>query len=53
VHLVSDYIYEFKPGDRVAAFHKIRTPYRSFAEYALAWQHTTFYILKDLSFEDT
>jgi NADPH:quinone reductase-like Zn-dependent oxidoreductase len=44
-------VYEFKPGDRVAAFHEMRTPGGSFAEYAVAWQHTTSHIPKNLSFE--
>jgi NADPH2:quinone reductase len=42
---------EFKPGDRVAAFHEMMTPHGSFAEYAIAWPHTTFHIPKHTSFE--
>lgn len=42
---------EFKPGDRVAAFHEIGTPHGSFAEYAIAWAHTAFHIPKTTSFE--
>lgn len=42
---------EFKPGDRVAAFHEMMTPHGSYAEYAIAWAHTTFHIPKKTSFE--
>ncbi|KAJ3050980.1 hypothetical protein HK097_008057, partial [Rhizophlyctis rosea] len=44
-------VYEFKPGDRVAAFHVMRAPHGSFAEYALAPDWTTFHIPKSVSFE--
>ncbi|OAA55299.1 groes-like alcohol dehydrogenase [Niveomyces insectorum RCEF 264] len=43
---------EFKPGDRVAAFHEMRTPGGSYAEYAIAWQATTFHIPPTTSFEE-
>lgn len=43
---------EFKAGDRVAAFHEIGEAAGSFAEYALAWQHTTFHIPESTSFEE-
>lgn len=43
---------EFKPGDRVAAFHEMRTPHGSYAEYAVAYQHTTFHIPAKTSFEE-
>lgn len=43
---------EFKPGDRVAAFHEMTTPGGSYAEYALSWEHTTFHIPKKTSFEE-
>ncbi|KAL4893911.1 chaperonin 10-like protein [Aspergillus ambiguus] len=43
---------EFKPGDRVAAFHQMLQPGGSYAEYAISWQHTTFHIPKDVSFEE-
>lgn len=38
-------------GDRVAAFHQFRTPHGSYAEYAVAWEHTTFHIPEKTSFE--
>ncbi|OIW28137.1 GroES-like protein [Coniochaeta ligniaria NRRL 30616] len=43
---------EFKPGDRVAAFHEIMAPHGSYAEYAIAAAHTTFHIPKKTSFEE-
>jgi len=49
---VGSNVTEFKPGDRVAAFHEIMTPHGSYAEYALAWQHTTFHIPQKTSFEE-
>ncbi|KAF2469010.1 GroES-like protein [Lindgomyces ingoldianus] len=52
VHSVGSKVWEFKPGDRVASFHEMRTKGGSYAEYALAWQHTTFHIPKKTSFED-
>ncbi|KAK4227292.1 alcohol dehydrogenase [Podospora fimiseda] len=52
VEEVGDNVYEFKPGDRVAAFHEMRTPAGSYAEYGVAWAHTTFHIQKETSFEE-
>lgn len=51
VHSVGSNVWEFKPGDRVASFHEMRTPGGSYAEYAVGWQHTTFHIPKKTSFE--
>jgi len=52
VHSVGSKVYEFSPGDRVAAFHEMRAPHGSFAEYAVAWAHTTFHIPATLGFEE-
>ncbi|PSN65148.1 GroES-like protein [Corynespora cassiicola Philippines] len=52
VHSVGPNVYEFKPGDRVASFHEMRSKGGSYAEYALGWQHTTFHLPKHTSFED-
>ncbi|KAF2095565.1 zinc-binding oxidoreductase-like protein ToxD [Rhizodiscina lignyota] len=52
VEKVGDQVFEFRYGDRVAAFHTMRTPGGSYAEYALAEQHTTFHIPKKTSFEE-
>lgn len=49
---VGENVTEFKPGDRVAAFHEMREPGGSFAEYAIAWQQSTFHIPKTTSFEE-
>ncbi|KAL4914486.1 chaperonin 10-like protein [Aspergillus aurantiobrunneus] len=52
VEAVGDNVTEFKPGDRVAAFHEMTTPAGSYAEYALAWHYTTVHIPKHTSFEE-
>ncbi|EKG12959.1 Peptidase S9/S15 [Macrophomina phaseolina MS6] len=52
VEKVGANVTEFKPGDRVAAFHEMLTPHGSYAEYAIAWAHTTFHIPKNTSFEE-
>ncbi|KAF4552828.1 Hypothetical protein D9617_9g026190 [Elsinoe fawcettii] len=44
--------YGFKVGDRVAAFHEMRTPGGSYAEYAIAFAHTTFHLPAKISFEE-
>ena len=51
VHNVGQNITEFKPGDRVAAFHELVTPHGSWAEYAVAWGYTTFHLPPATSFE--
>jgi NADPH2:quinone reductase len=51
IHSVGSNVWEFKPGDRVASFHEMMTPGGSFAEYAVGWQHTTFHIPHNVSFE--
>ena len=43
---------EFKVGDRVAAFHEMRSPFGSYAEYGAAWEHTTFHIPKHTSYAE-
>ena len=52
VHQVGSNVTEFHPGDRVAAFHVMRTPGGSYAEYALSPAHTTFHIPKKTTFEE-
>lgn len=42
----------FKVGDRVAAFHEMGKPGGSYAEYGLAWAHTTFPLPEKTSFEE-
>lgn len=51
VEKVGPNVTEFKPGDRVAAFHEMMAPHGSYAEYAIAWSHTTFHIPEKTSFE--
>ncbi len=51
VEAVGPNVFEFKPGDRVAGFHEIRTPGAAYAEYALARQHTTFHLPASTTFE--
>ncbi|KAI1465349.1 GroES-like protein [Daldinia caldariorum] len=52
VEEVGSNVTEFKPGDRVAAFHEMMKPHGSYAEYAIAWQHTTFHIPQHTKFEE-
>lgn len=52
VHEVGKNVTEFKPGDRVFAFHEMVKPNGSFAEYAVAWQHTTAHLPASTSFEE-
>ena len=51
VHAVGSNVQDFQVGDRVAALHELGTPGGSFAEYALAWDWTTFHLGKDVTFE--
>ncbi|KAI0118065.1 putative alcohol dehydrogenase [Hypoxylon sp. NC0597] len=52
VHSVGNEVYEFKPGDRVAAFHECLTENGSFAEYSVAPDWMTFHIPHNVSFEE-
>ncbi len=52
VHAIGKDVYEFKPGDRVAALHEPGKENGSFAEYAVAPDWTTFHIPHNLSFEE-
>ena len=52
VHAVGSDVTEFMPGQRVGAFHEMRTEYGSFAEYAIAPAKTTFHLPKETSFEE-
>lgn len=51
VHEVGEKVYEFKPGDRVAAFHEMMKPGGSWGEYALSWAHTTIHLPHKTSFQ--
>lgn len=52
VEEIGEGVYEFKKGDRVAAFHEMRAPHGSFAEYAIAHDYTTFQIPEKTSFKE-
>ncbi|CAJ2502933.1 Uu.00g103270.m01.CDS01 [Anthostomella pinea] len=57
VYSVGKDVYEFKPGDRVAAFHEVSlqggfTENGAFAEYAVAPDWTTFHVPHNISFEE-
>ncbi|KAF3932206.1 Zeta-crystallin [Dactylellina cionopaga] len=52
VESVGKNVFDFKPGDRVAAFHVMGDAGGSFAEYAIAPAHTTFFIPPTTSFEE-
>ena len=52
VDAVGSNVTEFKKGDRVGAFHQMRTEHGSFAEYAIAPEKTTFHLPKETSFEE-
>jgi len=49
---IGEDVFEFRPGDRVAAFHQMVTRGGSFAEYAIAPASTTFHLPKKTSFEE-
>ena len=51
IHAVGEGVTEFRVGDRVAAFHEMMKPHGSYAEYAVAWAHTTFFLPQKTSFE--
>ncbi|ETI24379.1 hypothetical protein G647_03748 [Cladophialophora carrionii CBS 160.54] len=52
VEAVGPNVTEFKVGDRVGAFHEMTTEHGSFAEYAIAWEKSTFHLPKQTSFEE-
>ncbi|KAK5675086.1 hypothetical protein LTS10_012160 [Elasticomyces elasticus] len=52
VEAVGKDVVEFKKGDRVAAFHEMGAPGGSYAEYALAWDWTTFHVPDATTFEE-
>lgn len=52
IHAVGSEVYEFQPGDRVAAFHEMRTPGGSYAEYAVSFKYTTFHLPEKISFPE-
>jgi NADPH2:quinone reductase len=51
VEAVGDGVQKFRKGDKVAAFHEMMSPHGSYAEFAIAWEHTTFHLTEKTSFE--
>jgi NADPH:quinone reductase-like Zn-dependent oxidoreductase len=51
VSAVGEGVQNFRKGDKVAAFHEMMTPNGSYAEYAIAWEHTTFHLPEKTSLE--
>jgi len=52
VEAVGDGVLDFRPGDRVAAFHTMRARGGAFAKYGLAESWTTFHIPENITFEE-
>lgn len=52
VQAVGKDVTEFRVGDRVAAFHVMRTSHGSFAEYAVSPAHTAFVLPSTTTFEE-
>lgn len=52
VHAVGEGVTEFRKGDRVAAFHQMQKPGGSYAEYAVSWASTTFFLPEKTSFKE-
>ncbi|KAK0716441.1 chaperonin 10-like protein [Apiosordaria backusii] len=51
IESVGNKVFEYKPGDRVAAFHRMAGPGGAYAEYAIAPFSTTFHLPPNVSFE--
>jgi NADPH:quinone reductase-like Zn-dependent oxidoreductase len=51
VHEVGEGVYEFRPGDRVAAMHEMKTPGGSYAEHGVSPAYTTFKLPDNTSFQ--
>ncbi|KAF8854393.1 GroES-like protein [Acephala macrosclerotiorum] len=51
IEAVGSDVFEYKPGDRVAGFHRLGEPSGGYAPYALALASTTFLLPPAVSFE--
>ncbi|KAJ4180255.1 hypothetical protein NW755_011943 [Fusarium falciforme] len=51
IEAVGPEVFEYKPGDRVAAFHRMGHPGGTYAEYSIAPASTTFHLPPNISFE--
>ncbi|GAB7350169.1 hypothetical protein MBLNU459_g0834t1 [Dothideomycetes sp. NU459] len=52
VYELGEGVSEFKKGDRVIAFHEMMKPGGSYAEYGVAWSHTTAHLPDKISFQE-
>ncbi|RMJ26963.1 hypothetical protein PHISP_02151 [Aspergillus sp. HF37] len=52
VEAVGAGVAQFRKGDRVAAFHEMMTAHGSYAEFAIAWEGSTFHVPERTSFEE-
>lgn len=52
VEAVGKDVLDVRPGDQVAAFHRMGKPHGSFAEYAIVPASTTFHLPSNISFEE-
>ncbi|KAJ5452509.1 Polyketide synthase enoylreductase [Penicillium cf. griseofulvum] len=52
VEAVGEGVQNFREGDKVAAFHQMGSPHGSYAEFAIAWEYTTFHLTGKTSFEE-
>ncbi|KAK4221435.1 GroES-like protein [Podospora fimiseda] len=51
IESVGSKVFEYKPGDRVVAFHRMGEPSGAYAPYAIAPFSTTFHLPPNISFE--
>ncbi|KAL6696744.1 GroES-like protein [Trichoderma pleuroticola] len=51
IEAVGSEVFEFKKGDRVAGFHRMRHPHGTFAEYTVVNASTTFHLPPNISFQ--
>ncbi|KAJ5513831.1 hypothetical protein N7463_003383 [Penicillium fimorum] len=52
VEAVGTGVQNFREGDKVAAMHELGSPHGSYAEYAIAWEYTTYHLTEKTSFEE-
>ncbi|KAJ5835298.1 hypothetical protein N7447_001324 [Penicillium robsamsonii] len=52
VGAVGEEVRSFRKGDKVAALHELGSPHGSYAEYAIAWEYSTFHLTEKTSFEE-
>jgi NADPH:quinone reductase len=52
IEQVGEDVLDFKPGDRVAAFHRVGFPGGAFAEFAIAPASTTLHLPQSVSFQE-